>query len=140
MDGLIKIAVGKQKKTEVNDKIKCIALDQYLEGQYQRAQNIGNDMPKSSIIIGQANNTQADLKLHPQGLGDLLSSITQFKIIFHPQIIQIMNHIFILQLLWYKQYISVVSLTLKCIGRNIFGVAYNQNLLVHMFSIIPSTF
>ncbi|KAL5655188.1 hypothetical protein ACJX0J_034507, partial [Zea mays] len=60
------------KKTEVNDKIKCIALDQYLEGQYQRAQNIGIDMPKSSIIIGQANNTQADLKLHPQGLRDLL--------------------------------------------------------------------
>ncbi|KAL5668553.1 hypothetical protein ACJX0J_020774 [Zea mays] len=27
------------KKIEVNDNIKCIALDQYLEGQYQRAQN-----------------------------------------------------------------------------------------------------
>ncbi|KAL5664357.1 hypothetical protein ACJX0J_024465, partial [Zea mays] len=55
------------KKIEVNDKIKCIALDQYLEGQYQRAQKvvtfIGNDMPKSSIIIRQANNTQAILKL-----------------------------------------------------------------------------
>ncbi|KAL5681504.1 hypothetical protein ACJX0J_007889, partial [Zea mays] len=51
---------------------------------------IGNDMPKSSIIIGQANNTQADLKLedgvmwflnsftaffHPQGLGDLLVAV-----------------------------------------------------------------
>ncbi|KAL5675924.1 hypothetical protein ACJX0J_012055, partial [Zea mays] len=48
-----------------------------------KAQNcnlvIGNDMPKSSIIIGQANNTQADLKLennfHPQGLGDLLVAV-----------------------------------------------------------------